>query len=547
MKKARKIVLASLPKFKCYIICSFLFAFIIQLIALVPPLIMRNIIDTHIPASDLSSIFIAIIFFVSLPIAATFLSTYYNYLITVTARNSGWKLIIQAFERIIYQPIKYFDNNNSAEIAAYCKTEAMNYVMFWLFNIPRLIANALVGIVVYVLIFNESIFIALGLLLYIPLSILPSKAFGRMMEGHVKKIIENNAKANQLMSSTFKGIKFIKAMMLEKTQIEKAKALNEDTTKVWSRTSAIEHLQASWVDKFIDNIFTGIIFAVSAILIINHNATLGMLILLLNYSPLFFSSVKAVSNANFEFSKQIAQYDKFFEILIMEDEREQYSEKRKFVFNEKIKFEGVSFAYDENRNEILKNLNIELPKNKWIGIVGPSGVGKTTIFELILRFYDHNIGHITIDHVDIKNIGLNDLRKNITLVSQELFLLPGTLRENLIMIKPNISEQELEKVLKDVGLTEFVDNLPNGLDTDIGEDGTLVSGGEKQRICLAIGLLRESQILLLDEITASLDEETETLIRNNIKKLMKSHNLTVIAISHRTNFLDEADHMITLF
>jgi len=544
--KARKIVTSSLHRFRLYVAFSFMFALIIQLVGLIPPLLMRNVIDNHIPNSDLSSAITSVVFFVSIPIVSTFLSTFYNYIITVAARNTGRTLTMLGFERLIYQPISYFDANNSAEVASYCKTEAMSYAVFWIFDIPRLAASILSGIIVYILIFVESPYIALGLLLYIPISILPSKKFAKMMGKYVKKIVDNNAKTNQLMTSAFKGIKFVKSMMLERAQLSKVKAINDDTVTVWSKTAAIEKLNANWTDNFVDNLFTGIVFSVSAIMVINGMATLGMLILLLNYSPLFFASIKAIAGANFQFASQLAQFDRFFEILAMDDESKHSNEGVEFSLKNSIRFNDVSFAYNEERGRILKGLNIELEKGKWIGIVGASGAGKTTIFDLMLRFYDNFEGSIYVDDTKIIDLSLRSLREGITKVSQDLFLFPGTLKENFLLIKPDATDEDLYEVIEDVGLGDFIKKLPDGFDTHVGEDGLLISGGEKQRICLAMGLLRGSKVLLLDEVTASVDLASEELIKKSIKKLMQSHDLTVVAISHRLNFLEDADYILSL-
>ena len=544
-KKIRQDIIKKIPKFKYYVTISLLLASIIQLISLIPPLIMRNIIDIYIPDGNLQQTLTSIVFFVLIPVVSTLLSTYYNYLITVIARNSGRNLIGQAFEKIIYQPMKYFDKNNSAEIATYCKTEAMNYVVFWLMTIPQLIAGVLSGIVVYVLMFAENYLIAIGLLLYIPMSILPSKKLASMIQNEIKIIVENNAKTNQLIVSAFKGIKYIKSMKLEAKQILKIDDINKKTVNVWSRTAAIEHLNSSWVGSFVDSLFIGVTFAVASIMIINQMSNICMLVLYLGFLPLFFASVKAVANVNFEFSKQMSQYDEFFKLLVMEDDRS-LNATEKLDFKEKIKISDVTFSYGHESKNILSKTSIEFRKNEWTGIVGSSGKGKSTILELILRFYDDYEGSIEIDGVDIRNVSLSVLRKKITHISQDTFLLPGTLRENMLAVKSTATEEELLRMVDVVQLTDFIKQLPDGLDTDIGEDGTLVSGGEKQRICLAIGLLRDSEILLLDEITSSLDEKTEIAIRDNIKELMKIRKLTIVSISHREAFLELADKIINL-
>lgn len=545
-KQVRKMVMASLPKFKFYAGCSFLFALVIHMLALIPPLIMRNVIDVHIPNAELAQTVWLIIVFISIPIATTALFTYYNYIVIVSGRNAGHQLIIRAFKNILHQPLTYFDQNNSAEIAAYCKSEAMNYAVFWLMTIPRLIASILVGLTVFGLIIFTNVWVGLVLLLYLPLSILPSKKFAQLIAVEVKKVIDNNAKTNHLMATTFKGIKFIKAMTLEQRQLSKINELNQSTIKVWSKAAAIENLNGSWVNNFVDNLLTGIIFTITAVFVINQTETIGTLVLLLGFLPLFFTAVKSIANANFDFAQQTAQFDKFFAILTMNTEQDGQKNKKAFTFNREIRFNKVNFSYNDDTPVVLKELSLTIPKGKWVGIVGPSGSGKSTILDLLSGFYDRYDGEICVDEVELKSIDVASLRQNITKVSQDLFLLPGTLRENLLAVNEQATDEQLMTVLHDVGLADFVAGLPAGLDTDIGEDGTLISGGQKQRICLAIGLLRRSQILLLDEITSALDEQAEILIRENILKLMTKHDITVVAISHKMAFLTHADEIIRL-
>ena len=545
-KKVRKIVLSTLPRFWIYVLFSFAFALIMQLIGLIPPLIMRRVVDVYIPTGDRNNAILLIIFFISIPIGITLISTIYNYVITVAGRRMGQHLTMMGFEKLMYQSVDYFEKNNSAEIASYCKSEAMSYIVFWIFDIPQLFAHVFGGIVIFFLIVDVNLFIALGLLLYIPLSILPSRAFAKMVEQYVKKIVENNAKSNQLIIDTFRSIKFVKSMLLEKTQSAKMKQINESTVKVWSKTAAIENLNGSWTSSFLDNLFIGVVFSISAILIINNNLTLGSLLLLLSFLPRFFSAINSVAIANFHFRKQLAQYDEFFKLIVMEDERESNIAKGAFEFNKNIEFNDVHFSYENDRGDVLNGLSVIIQKNQWTGIVGQSGSGKTTMFDLLLKFYYGHSGSISIDGKDIADINAEDLRKNITKISQDVFLFPATLKENLLLVKPNASDTELLNVISDVGLSDFVNSLSSGLETYIGEGGVQLSGGQRQRLCLAQGLLRNSKILLLDEVTSNVDISVEEEIMNNIDSLMKKKDLTVVSISHRISFLSKANIIYTI-
>lgn len=538
----RRVLISTLPRFWFYSILSFLCALAIQIICLIPPILMGKVIDQYIPEKDMQKALLSIIIFATIPIIVTLFTTFYNYCLNVVGRKMGQKLMLLGFEKIVFQPMNYFDKHNSAEIASYSKTEAMRYVVFWIFDLPQLFASILNGIIILILLIRINYIITLSLLLYIPLSIFPSRFFSKKIESFVKKIVENNAKSNQVITDTCRGIKFIKAMVLETIQIQKVKKVNDETIVIFSKVAAIDNLNASWTDKFLDSFFTGIIFAVSAVLIICDQLSLGMLVLILNYMPKIFSVIKAIANTNFHFKRQLAEYDKFFELIVMEDERKKQDlEKENFRFDDEILFENIEFSYNEERGNVLNGLTLSMEKGKWIGIIGNSGAGKSTIFDLILKLYDGYHGRILVDHVDIKSISTQKIRSKITKVSQEMFLFPGTIRDNLLIIKPTATEEELMRVITLVGLKPFLDHLKDGLDSYIGEDGAQVSGGEKQRICLAQGLLRNSQILLLDEVTANVDTISENNIKKTIRSLMKEYGLTVISISHRLSFLNETD------
>ncbi|MCD8050017.1 MAG: ABC transporter ATP-binding protein/permease, partial [Clostridia bacterium] len=493
-RKVRKILVGGMPAFWGYVVFSFVFALAIQGINLIPPILMGEVIDKYIPNSDLKTAAVCIGVFTLIPIISTALNTIYNYSINIVGRKMGQYLTLLGFERIIERPIDYFDNQNSAEVVSYCKKDSMNYVLFWIMDMPKLFAGLVSGLFVYFFIVKINVFIALGALLYIPFSLLPNKFFSKKIEKYIKKVVENNAKANQVMTDTFQGIKFVKSMLLENDRMEKLRAINESTVKIWGKTVAIDNLNGSWVNDLSDSLFLGLGFSVSAVLIIKGYITIGMLVLLLNYLPKFFSSVKSIAHTNFNFKKQLAEYDRFFELITSDEKAAYEGGEKSFKMEKEIVFENVSFAYSKERGSVLNSLSLRFPKNKWIGIVGKSGAGKTTIFDLLLKFYGGYSGKITVDGAEIGEISAKSVRENVTKVSQDMFLFPGTIKDNLIMVRPSASEEELREAVKDVGLDEFLSKLPNGIDTEIGENGVQLSGGEKQRLCLAQGLLRKSKV-----------------------------------------------------
>jgi ABC-type multidrug transport system fused ATPase/permease subunit len=543
-RNVREIVLKQLPHFKLHVILSGIISLIIQLVGLIPPIIMQYIIDKAIPDHNLKQILISIFWFCFIPLLSTFLTTTYKYVLAIVCRKFGQGLTIAGFEKLMYQPIAFFDKQNSSELASYCRGESMKYVVFWVIDIPQLVANILCGIVIFGYLLKINWLIALFVLLYFPFAFIPSNKFAKRVKDYSKRIVSNNAKMNQIVNDTFRGIKFVKSMVLEKAQLGKLNEVNEDSVKIWSKAALFDNLSGLWVNELSNSLFTGVTFAIAAIFILNDQMTIGTLIILLNYSSRFYSVANQMVHTNYNFKVQLGEYDKFFDILSMETSTD-YN-KDPLSFEKTIDFKNVVFAYEESRGDVLKGLNLQINKNEWLGIVGSSGAGKTTIFDLLLSFYQPQSGEISVDGKPLDRFSIESIRTKITKVSQDTFLFPGTIKDNLLLANPNATDEEILNVLELVCLKDFISNLPNGLNTDIGENGLLLSGGERQRLALAQGILRKSEIILLDEVTANIDVNSERIIKEVIKDIMLKQNLTVIAISHRIDFLEDTDRIVIL-
>jgi ATP-binding cassette subfamily B protein/subfamily B ATP-binding cassette protein MsbA len=208
-----------------------------------------------------------------------------------------------------------------------------------------------------------------------------------------------------------------------------------------------------------------------------------------------------------------------------------------------INFENVSFHYSEGEN-VLENINLDIPAKSVVALVGPTGVGKSTMVSLIPRFYDVTAGKISLDGQDVRKVGLEDLRRQISIVLQDVFLFHGTVRENLLFGKPDASEEEMMAAAVTANAHDFIQQLPNGYDTLIGERGIKLSGGQKQRISIARAILKDAPILILDEATSSVDTETELLIQQALERLMVGR--TVILIAHRLSTIRNADQIVVL-
>ncbi|MBQ9688495.1 ATP-binding cassette domain-containing protein, partial [bacterium] len=211
--------------------------------------------------------------------------------------------------------------------------------------------------------------------------------------------------------------------------------------------------------------------------------------------------------------------------------------------NDKITFEHVNFEYVENV-PVLKDLSLTIGKNETLAIIGNSGGGKSTLVNLLPRFYDIKSGSIKFDGIDIRDFSISSLRHNISMVFQDNFLYSGTIRENILMGNPNASEEELQKAIEYAHLQEMVADLPNGLDTVLGERGTTLSGGQRQRVAIARAMIKNAPIVILDEATSALDNKSEAIVQKALDNLIK--NKTVFVIAHRLSTIKNADRIAVI-
>nr|WP_226984224.1 ATP-binding cassette domain-containing protein [Halothermothrix orenii] len=240
----------------------------------------------------------------------------------------------------------------------------------------------------------------------------------------------------------------------------------------------------------------------------------------------------------------MAGFKRFLELLAVEPEiKDREGARTLKVRNGHIEYRNVSFSYD-NHKKVLNNINLEVKPGQTVAFVGPSGAGKTTLCNLLPRFYEIDGGQIFIDNINIKDVTLSSLRKNIGIVQQDVFLFNGTIRDNIRYGKIDASDKEIIEAAKKANAHEFIINLENGYDTEVGERGVKLSGGQKQRISIARSFLKNPPILILDEATSSLDNESEKIVQASLERL--SRDRTTLVIAHRLSTIINADKIFVL-
>ena len=520
-----------------YALIAFGFCVLSEIISLISPRLMQYIIDTVIPQRNMHTIIISILIFVSIPLLHICVKSIFNYFTIVFARNKGNEYAIQLMEKIIHQPLRFFDTHNSIELLTESGRELSNLLLFYIKDVPSYYSAILSSIIIFIILCSYHPVIGVFQILFLPLSIIPVRFIHLKLEGLVNSVIEKNAKNNQLKADMFKNIDYIKSNNLETFYINQIKENNDAIVSVWGSVASMESLAGVWINGFMTSLFTGLSFGIVALLMMyTTKLTVGTIVSVVSYCELLYSYLHTIFSTEIEKGKFKGEFTKTKELFELEYDisANQYP----FSMERAIRFEQVNFQY--TNTPILKNLTLELQSHKWTVILGESGVGKSTILKLIEKFYTEYEGKIMVDDISLKDIDSHDLRNQVAYLSQSPSLFPGSIRSNLIVNDDKMADDVLWNALETVNLKDYVLSLDDALDTDIYEAGKIMSTGQKQRLCIARALLRKVEIYLLDEITSNVDRENTQLILSYFKELSKDGK-TIISVTHDREYIPFAD------
>lgn len=520
-----------------YAMIAFGFCILSEIISLISPRLMQYIIDTVIPQRNMHTIILSILIFVSIPLLHICVKSIFNYFAIVFARNKGNEYAIQLMEKIIHQPLRFFDTHNSIELLTESGRELSNLLLFYIKDIPSYYSAILSSVIIFIILCSYHPVIGVFQILFLPLSIIPVRFIHIKLEGLVNNVLEKNAKNNQLKADIFKNIDYIKSNNLEIFYINKIKENNDAIVSVWGSVASMESLAGVWINGFMTSLFTGLSFGIVALLMMyTTQLTVGTIISVVSYCELLYSYLNTVFSTEIEKGKFKGEFTKTKELfeLDFDTSRNQHP----FSFKRAIQFHKVDFQYTNTR--ILKELTMVLPAHKWTVILGESGVGKSTILKLIEKFYTEYEGKIMVDDISLKDIDNHDLRSKVAYLSQSPSLFPGSIRSNLTVGNDTITDEMIWGVLETVNMKDYVSSLDDALDTDVFEAGKIMSTGQKQRLCIARALLRNVEIYLLDEITSNVDPENTQLILSYFKELSKDGK-TIISVTHDREYIPFAD------
>ena len=464
------------------------------------------------------------------------------YLSAFLTAYAGGKLNLNVkealYNKLLSLDPKYYDEQNSGRILMRFSSDADLACSGLLSNLKNLVTRVCSTLSLLCVLIYTSWQLSIIAIIILAITVAPPYHGAKTAQKIIAKNTDVISTINTKYNETYSGNRTILAYNLQDTQrnsfIMNLNEIFKLSVKMVKRTA--------WISPFMHfsvSIGISLTIAYGSWLIVQGTITAGDFVSFLAALLMMYTPLKAMGNTIVNIQQGFLAIERIYDILDIEPDIQNSPEALKITnFDHAIKFQNVNFSYREGI-PVLHDFSLEIKKNESIALVGNSGGGKSTIVSLLPRFYDIQSGAITIDGNNIKNIEIEALRSQITIVFQDNFLFNGTIRDNILLGKANATEEEIRQAIKAAYLDEFIAELENGLDTPIGERGNLLSGGQKQRVAIARAFLRNSPILILDEATSALDNKSEAIVQKAIENLMA--NKTVIIIAHRLSTIKNVD------
>ena len=409
-------------------------------------------------------------------------------------------------------------------------------------GVLNLMKDSLTLIVLVGLMFYQNWNLALFALIMMPLAVIVAKSLGKRIKKAVTESTKIEGGLTSYLSEVIKGTRMIKIYQQENFEFDRSTKKIDERTNIQIKIGNIL-IRATPIMEILTGIMIGGFVYYSGFMIANGQMQINNFFSFLTAMMLAYQPIRSLATINMLFNQGAVGADRVFNVLDAEPSiREISSASNLNIKKGTIKFEEVNFSYANTKKEAIKNINISIEGSTTVALVGHSGAGKSTIVNLLPRFYDPQKGAVYIDEQNISSVTLSSLRKNISMVSQDIVLFDDTVRANVAYANMSASEKQIKEACDLAAAGEFIENLPQKFETIIGENGVRLSGGEKQRISIARAFLKNSPIILLDEATSSLDAESEEKVQNAIMNLTK--NRTTLVIAHRLSTIIRADKII---
>ncbi|EKF1560991.1 ABC transporter ATP-binding protein [Listeria monocytogenes] len=529
--------------YRTLFIIDFGCAVLAAILELAFPVAVNHVIDTLLPGKDFGLIItaaLALLFFYILNTFMQYIVTYFGHMLGLNIETDMRR---DLFSHLQKQPFGFYDNQKTGKLISRMTTD--------LFEIGEVAHHGPEDIFIsimslfgaFFLMLNINVKLAISTFILVPILTVLIVYFNKRMTKVTTGIFKDLGNFNAGVENAISGVRVVQAFANEPHEKGRFRVLNQAYRQSKLMFYKVMGLSFSF-NYFLMRLISLFALLFGAYFTINGEISYGEFVGFILLTNVFIRPIEKINNVIESYPKGFAGFKRFLEVMdtepAIQDEKDAKPAK---AFRGDIAYNHVSFEYSDGKN-VLNHINLSIKAGETVAFVGPSGAGKTTICNLLPRFYDVSAGEITIDGENIKRFTLPSLRAQIGVVQQDVFLFSGTVRENIAYGKLDASDEEIEHVVKLAHLSKVVEEMPDGLDTIIGERGVKLSGGQKQRLAIARMFLKNPPILILDEATSALDTETEQVIQASLEELAEGR--TTLIIAHRLATTKHADRIIVV-
>ena len=533
-------------KYKVLYAIAILSTFLLTMINLAAPKIltsMTSIVENGKLADSTSKIIVL----TAVLIALYLLRILFRYLSNYLAHKAAWNLVqdlrVRAYNKIQNFSMSFFQDKQTGDLMSRVINDTATFELLYAHIIPEMVTNIVTVVGVMIILLTINVKLALLTCIPIPLILFSGWIFAKKVRPNFKVSQKALASLNSKLQDNFSGVHEIQAFGQEAYEKDQVTAQAGVFTKAVLHAlnlSAVFHPAV----EFLSSTGTVIVVGIGGMLALRGEMSVSDIIAFLLYLSLFYTPISGLARLMEEVQQAYAGAERVMMILDTPNEIENASDAEELKnVNGSITFDSVDFQYEEEM-PLLKNIAFSCKPGQMVALVGPTGVGKTTLTQLISRFYDPTHGRVLIDGKDIRNVTIESIRANIAPVLQDTFLFNGTIADNIGYADPKADLDEIIVAAKAARIHDSIMDMPNQYETKVGERGMRLSGGQKQRIAIARAVLRKAPIIILDEATASVDVETEKEIQKAIADLAGTR--TIVAIAHRLSTIQNADLILVL-
>ncbi|MFC5684218.1 ABC transporter ATP-binding protein [Flavobacterium sp. MAHUQ-51] len=520
------------------------FAISLSVFSALRPYLLKQTVDSYIQKEDASGLLLYITLMGIVLLLEVFSQFYFVYWANWLGQDIVKDIRVKLFKHILSFRMKYFDLVPVGQLVTRSVSDIESIARIFSQGLFMIISDLMKMVVVLIFMFYMNWKLTWIVIVAMPILVYVTRIFQRKMQVAFEEVRAQIANMNTFVQERVTGMKIVQLFNREEIESEKFKIINEKHQNAWIKTILYNSIFFPIAD-IISSLTLGCVVLYGGIKIINgdHFTTFGDLFSYTMFISLLFNPLRQIADKFNEMQLGMISANRVFEIIDTQDQIQDNGNIEAPIFDGNITFKDVRFSYIDNE-EVIKGIDLKINSGETIAIVGSTGAGKSTIINLLNRFYEIKSGTICIDNVNIEDYTLSSLRKQIAIVLQDVFLFADTIYNNITLNNPNISRKDVYAAAKEIGVHDFIMSLPNNYDFDVKERGVMLSSGQRQLIAFLRAYVSNPSILILDEATSSIDTYSEELIQRATETITKGR--TSIVIAHRLATIVNADKIVVM-